>query len=103
DAVAQADRVRESEQQLQGVSRDAVLRVIEVDPGGLRGHAFATLRIVCKERSEMHIPDLSMMRFKGSTSRAFGECRHGVDPPIDEFRATTRLPLSDSCEVCALG
>ena len=77
DSVAKPHSVREFEQELEGLSSDSVLRVIEIDPAGLGGHVLATLRIICEERSEMHIPDRTMMRFKRSPSRAFGKYRHG--------------------------
>jgi hypothetical protein len=62
DPVAQADSLRQLEQELERLFGDAVLRVIEVDPTCLGGHVLAALWIICEQCSQMDVTNLGVMR-----------------------------------------
>src|SRR4030095_9461614 len=44
---------------------DAILRIIQIETDGLRGHALAPLGVIRKELSKMEVADIFMMPFKG--------------------------------------
>jgi hypothetical protein len=52
-------RLRQVDQKFQRLRGDAVLRVIEVDPGGVGGHLLAAPRIIGEQFSQMQIADRS--------------------------------------------
>ena len=64
DLFAQPARAGQSDEQTDRLVRDAVLRVIEVQAGGLHGEALAARRIVGEQRPEGHVAHLLVMRRK---------------------------------------
>src|SRR3989454_1745994 len=56
---------------LQRFVGDAILRVIEVDPGSLRRHPLATLGIIREKLAEMEFPNLLSVGFERLPCRAF--------------------------------
>ena len=62
DPRAQAGLLGELDEEAQRLVGDAVLRVVEVDPRGLRRQALAARRIVREELAQMHAVDGRVMR-----------------------------------------
>ena len=100
DARAQADRLRQIDEEAEGLAGDAVFRIIEVDPRCLGGHLFAAPRIIREQLSQMQIADLVIMGLESLPDRALnqwlGVCRHGVSPctPQGAVRVRPRFVVS---------
>ena len=62
DAPAQVALVGELQEQLQRLVGDAVLRVVEVEPGALDGEALAAAGIVGEELAQVRVPKLLVVR-----------------------------------------
>jgi hypothetical protein len=60
------------QEELEGVVRDAVLRVIQGKVHRLDRHALAARRIFHEELAEVYVPDLLMMGCEGLPGRAYG-------------------------------
>jgi len=64
DVVAQARLVGELEEQRQRVVGDAVLRVVEVEPGRLHVHAVAPARLRREQVAQVRTRDLGVVRLE---------------------------------------
>ena len=75
DAFAQPEFLGKLQQKLEGFVGNAVLRVIQVEAHGLCRHALAAFRVIRKELSQMQLPDILVMSFKGFPCLTFSEWR----------------------------
>ena len=78
DPLAQAGLLRQLQQEPQRLVGDAVLRVVEVEAGGLRRQPLAACGIVREELAEMHVPDnvaMALERLPGGAFREEGDAR----------------------------
>jgi len=73
DLLAQPARVGQSDEKTDRLIRDAVLRVIEGQAGGLHGEALAARRVVGEQRSQVHVAHLLVMRHKRPPRRERGQ------------------------------
>ncbi len=73
DARAQAGFLGEPQQQRERLVGDAVLRVVEVETGGLGSEALAALRILGEERAEVERADLLVVGVERLPGRSCGE------------------------------
>jgi hypothetical protein len=77
--------LRQFQQQLERLVRDAVLRVIQKKSGGLNGHTLATLGIGGEQFTQVQILNLLVMRGESLPSRTLGEWFDGVFHGCDSF------------------
>ena len=71
-ARAQAGLLRQLQQQLDGLVGDAILRVVEVDPGRIDGHALAPLGIFGEQGAQMQAQHFLVVGLQGLPRRALG-------------------------------
>ncbi len=70
DPRSQADLLRQLQEKLDRFVVDPILRIIEVDPGGLGRHAFASARIIAEEFPHVDVPNFPIMGFETIPGRA---------------------------------
>ncbi len=72
-ALGHAALLRQRDQQPQRLVRDAVLRVVEVEPGALGAHPLAAAGILGEQRAQVHPPDLLQVALQRDPGGALGE------------------------------
>ena len=75
DAGPQAGLLRQLQKEPERFVGDAVLRVVEVDAGGLNGHPLPALGIVREKLPKMQGPDFLVMGFEGLPCRECSDRR----------------------------
>jgi len=76
DALAEPALFGQPTQQPDGLVRNAILGVIEVDSHGLRGQAFATRCVGGEERAEVLLPDVVPVHLERLPRLARGQWQH---------------------------
>ena len=69
NAPGQAAFLGQPEQQTEGCVADAMLRVVEIEPGGFGGQTLAPARIVGEELAQMPMADLLVVVSQGFPRR----------------------------------
>src|SRR5207244_2742664 len=103
DALAQPALVGQTTQQCERLVRHAILGVVEVDAGRLRGQAHAAHRIVGEERAQVLLADLllvSLQRFPRLTRGRWQYSRHRSSFQLALARAALFLAITSmsSCQ-----
>ncbi len=94
DAFAQAGLLREAAEERDGLFRDAILRVIEINANRFRRQTFAACCVIGEEPAEMQPSDLLVVGLERFPCRARSEVQYA--------RHRLRHPSSFHCfSVCA--